>query len=86
MTGLLPLETSFAKPQLHLGYREFRTLGGPLPEKLRGHEFHYASISREGEAERLFHATTAAGTALPAMGMRRGPVMGSFAHIIGVAP
>lgn len=86
MTGLLPLETSFAKPQLHLGYRELRTLCGPLPERLRGHEFHYASISREGEAERLFDATTAAGMALPAMGLRRGPVMGSFAHIIGVAP
>jgi cobyrinic acid a,c-diamide synthase len=86
MAGLLPLETSFAARKLHLGYRQLISLGGPFPKHLRGHEFHYATIVREGSADRLFDAQTANGTALPAMGLRCGNVMGSFAHIISAAP
>jgi cobyrinic acid a,c-diamide synthase len=86
MGGLLPLETSFAQRKLHLGYRQLTSLEDRFPKHLRGHEFHYATISSEGQGDRLFNATTANGTALPALGLRRGNVMGSFAHIIGVAP
>jgi cobyrinic acid a,c-diamide synthase len=86
MAGLLPLDTSFAKPRLHLGYRQLTTRTGPFPKALRGHEFHYASIVSEGEGDRLFDASSANGTTLPAMGLRRGNAMGSFAHIISVAP
>jgi cobyrinic acid a,c-diamide synthase len=86
MAGLLPLQTSFATRKLHLGYRQLTSLGGPFPKHLRGHEFHYASVIHEGDADRLFEAQTANGNALPAMGLRRGNVMGSFAHIISVAP
>jgi cobyrinic acid a,c-diamide synthase len=86
MAGLLPLHTSFATRKLHLGYRQLTSLGGPFPKHLRGHEFHYATIFSEGEADRLFEAQTANGTALPAMGLRRGTVLGSFAHIISAAP
>lgn len=86
MAGLLPLETSFAARKLHLGYRQLTSLGGPFPKYLRAHEFHYATIKSEGDADRLFEAQTANGTALPAMGLRCGNVMGSFAHIISVAP
>ncbi len=86
MAGLLPLETSFATRKLHLGYRQLTSLGGPFPKHLRGHEFHYASIVSEGTADRLFDAQAANGTTLPAMGLRRGNIMGSFAHIISAAP
>jgi cobyrinic acid a,c-diamide synthase len=86
MAGLLPLETSFATRKLHLGYRQLATLGGPFPKQLRGHEFHYASIVKEAAAPRLFEAQSANGTHLPAMGLRVGSVMGSFAHIISAAP
>ena len=86
MAGLLPLATSFASRKLHLGYRRLTSHGGPFPKQLCGHEFHYASIISEGDADRLFEATTANGTALPHMGLRRGKVIGSFAHIISVAP
>jgi cobyrinic acid a,c-diamide synthase len=86
MLGLLALETSFAKRTLHLGYRKLGSLGGPFPKALRGHEFHYATTLLEGEGEHLFAAETANGKALPPMGLRRGKVMGSFAHIISVAP
>jgi hypothetical protein len=34
----------------------------------------------------LFEASTANGTQLPAMGLKRGKIMGSFAHIISVKP
>ncbi len=86
MAGLLPLHTSFAARKLHLGYRQLTSLGGPFPKHLRGHEFHYATIVSEGDADPLFEAQTANGTALPAMGLRRGNVMGSFAHIISAVP
>jgi cobyrinic acid a,c-diamide synthase len=87
MAGLLPLTTSFATPKLHLGYRQLNSLGGaPWAKPLRGHEFHYSSIANEGEADRLFEATDASGFALPPMGLRRGRVMGSYAHVISEAP
>ncbi len=86
MAGLLPLETSFAARKLHLGYRQLTSLTKHFPTNLRGHEFHYATIINEGEGDRLFAATSANGTLLPSMGLKRGNVMGSFAHIISVAP
>ena len=86
MAGLLPLETSFATRKLHLGYRQLTSLSTHFPTNLRGHEFHYATITSEGDADRLFEAKTANGTTLPAMGLKRDNVMGSFAHIISTAP
>ena len=88
MLGLLPLETSFAARRLTLGYRRLRAregLGWPAAagERLSAHEFHYASILREGDAPRVFDATDAAAAPLPAMGLRVGRVAGSFAHLIG---
>jgi cobyrinic acid a,c-diamide synthase len=83
MAGLLPLSTSFASRRLHLGYRQLKPLAGaPWTGELKGHEFHYSTLTAEGAAERLFEARDAAGNALPAMGLRRGRVMGSYAHVI----
>lgn len=83
MAGLLPVATSFAKRKLHLGYRRLTPLGGvPWPGELRGHEFHYSTISAGGGGEALFTARDAAGAELPPMGLRRGKVMGSYAHVI----
>ncbi|AXS39140.1 cobyrinate a,c-diamide synthase [Breoghania sp. L-A4] len=91
MAGLLPLETSFASRKLHLGYRRLTPLGSVAPwaHPLSAHEFHYASILREGtdgrETERLFAATDAQGQYLGTIGLRAGTVMGSFAHVIAQA-
>jgi cobyrinic acid a,c-diamide synthase len=86
MIGLLPLESSFAEPRLHLGYRQARVIaGGPLGEAgaaYRGHEFHYASIIDEGPGEPLFDCIDARGRALGASGRRRANVLGSFIHLI----
>lgn len=83
MAGLLPLVTSFANRKLHLGYRQLTPeTGAPWASPLRGHEFHYSSIVQEGAVDRLFTARDAAGRDLGPMGLRRGKVMGSYAHVI----
>ena len=86
MAGLLPLETSFENPRLHLGYRALRLLAdGPLGVaggRYRGHEFHYASMVSEPAGEALFHASNAVDEDLGAVGQRSGGVIGSFLHLI----
>ncbi len=89
MADLLPVETSFAAPQLHLGYRKLRlTETSPLGRKnlpWRGHEFHYAcEIERAGPA--LFAAEDAAGTIFGPIGCSMGNVAGSFVHLIDRHP
>ena len=86
MAGLLPLTTSFARRKLHLGYRQVRPLVGPWQLPLRGHEFHYSTVESQGGSEPLFHTRDAAGNDLGPVGQRVSNVMGSYAHIISVAP
>ncbi len=81
MLGLLPLETSFAKRKLHLGYRNLAPQGGLWKLPLNGHEFHYATTIK-ANGPPLFHATDAENTELPHIGLINGPYSGSFAHII----
>ena len=101
MAGLLPVETSFAEPALHLGYREAELLsGGPLGPagaRFRGHEFHFASLVAgagagagaaagvEGAAP-LFRCRDARGAEIGELGGRSGTVMGSFLHLVDVGP
>ncbi len=88
MMGLLPVETSFARRRLTLGYRRLIPRAGtPWAGPVAGHEFHYATLAAEaGDLPRLFDAEDADGAHLPAMGLRAGRVMGSFAHLIGPWP
>ncbi|MBX6323487.1 MAG: hypothetical protein IRY94_16815, partial [Rhodospirillaceae bacterium] len=90
MAGLLPLETSFADRRLHLGYREARLAAdgplGPAGSLFRGHEFHYATVVREGRAAPLFDVRDARGRGLGPAGLRRGSVSGSFVHLVDRAP
>jgi cobyrinic acid a,c-diamide synthase len=84
MAGLLGHSTSFARQELHLGYREVRVLGdGPLGAAgsvLRGHEFHYATLLDPGNDEPLGDLADGAGRLLGTAGGRRGRVSGSFIH------
>ncbi len=86
MAGLLGLETSYAKRKLHLGYRDAVTLApsglGPAGTRLRGHEFHYASILDLGGDPALAEATDAYGSAPALTGTRRGTVTGTFFHAL----
>jgi cobyrinic acid a,c-diamide synthase len=88
MTGLLGLETSFARRQLHLGYRRARltrdcSLGAEGTEVF-GHEYHYAStISVNGDS--LVDCRDASGTRVPEQGLRQGSTTGTFFHVIDAA-
>jgi cobyrinic acid a,c-diamide synthase len=82
MLELLPVTTSFASRKLHLGYRKLTPRGGPWLGPLRGHEFHYSTIVAEGPAEPLFEGQDAAGQPLGPMGLRKGNILGSYAHVI----
>ena len=89
MAGLLPVETSFHQPQLHLGYRRVAVQdGSPLGRvqaQFRGHEFHYGRETRNDGAP-LFAVQDARGRDLGQMGSRSGRVMGSFIHLVDRAP
>jgi cobyrinic acid a,c-diamide synthase len=88
MTGLLGLETSFAKRRMHLGYR-VADLTAPIPghpqgSRLRGHEFHYASILAQPDAP-LATVSDANGAGVAETGSYRGRVTGTFFHLIAEA-
>jgi cobyrinic acid a,c-diamide synthase len=86
MAGLLGHSTSFAKRRMNLGYRQATLLAdcalGPTGTVLRGHEFHYASVTDPGADAPLAALADANGTALPPGGGWRGRVSGSFFHVI----
>ena len=83
MLGFLSVSTSFATRKLHLGYRNLEPMTGlPWRGALKGHEFHYASVTaRKGTA--LFGVRNSMDENLPDMGNVDGRVCGSFAHVIG---
>lgn len=89
MTGLLGHATSFAKRKLHLGYRTARLLSdsvlGARGAIVRGHEFHYASLTSVGSDEPFAEVSDGEGRALGPSGGRRGNVTGSFFHAIAAA-
>ena len=89
MAGLLGHATSFAKRKLHLGYRTARLLtDGVLGMKgtiVRGHEFHYASLTSAGDDESLADMSDGEGKPLGKAGGRRGHVSGTFFHAIAAA-
>ncbi|RNJ49300.1 cobyrinate a,c-diamide synthase [Methylocystis hirsuta] len=85
MAGLLELETSFAKRKLHLGYRQARLAVdhplGAVGLRLRGHEFHYATVLREEGAPFALARDAYSEDERPA-GLARNGVSGSFFHLL----
>jgi cobyrinic acid a,c-diamide synthase len=86
MLGLLDHVTSFARRRMHLGYREAALLEscalGPAGAVVRGHEYHYASVTQPGSDAPLAAMSDAAGRSLGTAGSRRGRVSGTFFHAI----
>lgn len=90
MAGVLGLETSFEKRKFHLGYRKAQ-LKEAVPgycagARLRGHEFHYATILDEPDAP-LAHITDANDLDVAETGSARrfeggGIATGTFFHMI----
>jgi cobyrinic acid a,c-diamide synthase len=85
MTGLLGLETSFATRRMHLGYRLARLTadmpGHEAGARLRGHEFHYATILSQPDAP-LAAVQDANGVDVAEAGSHRGRVTGTFFHLV----
>ncbi|XDZ65135.1 cobyrinate a,c-diamide synthase [Alphaproteobacteria bacterium LSUCC0684] len=82
MAGLLDCETSFARRRLSLGYRRLERLGGiPLPSHATAHEFHYTTAISEKGAP-AFAARDRDNNDLGTMGLQKGSVFGSYAHLI----
>ncbi len=90
MAGLLSVRTSFAKRKMTLGYRDAvlaeNCALGRKGARLRGHEFHYATIVAPGADAPFAFAADAYGAAPAPTGSRRGRVTGSFFHCIAEAP
>lgn len=93
MTGLLGLETSFATRKMHLGYRKadlhLGIPGLPVSARLRGHEFHYATILSEPDAP-LAKITDSNDDVVPETGSVNrydggGVATGTFFHMIAEA-
>jgi cobyrinic acid a,c-diamide synthase len=89
MTGLLGHATSFARRKLHLGYRTARLLAdgvlGRSGTIVRGHEFHYASLTSTGRDEPFAELADSEGRGAVRAGGRRGRVTGTFFHAIAAA-
>ena len=88
MLGLLDLVTSFAAPKRVLGYRKLCQRNHALPfwpEALYGHEFHFTQATH-AEGEALFDAEDKSGQAIGSMGLVKGKITGSYAHIIAGKP
>ena len=86
MLGLLPLVTSFEKRKMVLGYRRVKFCDNlRFRGRFAGHEFHYASIVEQGDAQAMFDVEDTMGDSLGQHGMVSGHVMGSFIHLIDVA-
>ena len=88
MLGLLGHATSFARRKLNLGYRRAATLAaspiGPAGTQLRGHEFHYASVTQQGDDAPLVELSDGQGKGIGPAGSRRERVSGTFFHVIAV--
>ena len=81
MLGLLDLETSFAQPKLHLGYKTLTRAQNSLSGAFKAHEFHYATTLHAKGAP-LFDVLESDGQTRGKIGLVSGTVSGSFAHII----
>ena len=86
MAGLMGHRTSFRDRRLHLGYRRAVArrdcVFGGTGMAVRGHEFHYATISDETGDDAFLTLFDGEGRALGSGGGRRGRVTGTFFHAI----
>jgi cobyrinic acid a,c-diamide synthase len=86
MLGFLPLETSFANRERHLGYRRLKgAAGSAFPGRYTAHEFHYSTIVRQGAGRPMFAAEDALGNDLGPAGLTDRNVCGSYMHLIDLA-
>jgi cobyrinic acid a,c-diamide synthase len=86
MLGFLPLKTSFAQRERHLGYRRLKgAAGSAFAGRYTAHEFHYSTVLHQGAGQALFAAEDALGNDLGPAGLTERNVCGSYMHLIDLA-
>jgi cobyrinic acid a,c-diamide synthase len=86
MTGCLPFATRMLGRLKALGYREITqsmaTLLGPAGQVMRGHEFHYSTLTGEAVGmPGVYRMTDRAGLDKTAGGFVVGQTLGSYVHL-----
>jgi cobyrinic acid a,c-diamide synthase len=88
MLALLKHCTSFARRKLNLGYRRASLLEasslGPAGARLRGHEFHYATVTERGDDPPLVALADGQDKEMGPAGSRNGHISGAFFHVIAM--
>lgn len=80
MCGVLDLDTTMQGARLTLGYRKVR-LEGLYPDELRGHEFHYSRIGRQGELRNIASVSDARDERCSTGIFRAGNTVASYIHL-----
>ena len=79
MSGALDLETTMQEPRLNLGYRKVLVEG--FARELRGHEFHYSRISRQGALQNIATVTNARNETVATPLFRKNNTIASYIHL-----
>jgi cobyrinic acid a,c-diamide synthase len=80
MCSALDLDTTMQEARLTLGYRKVYPTGADGVE-LRGHEFHYSRISRQGEINTIAEIRNARDETVPTSLFRAGNTIASYLHL-----
>ncbi|ACF11597.1 cobyrinic acid a,c-diamide synthase [Chlorobaculum parvum NCIB 8327] len=80
MCGVLDLDTTMQEARLTLGYRKVYPADANGVE-LRGHEFHYSRISRQGEIDTIAEIRNARDQEVPTSLFRVGNTIASYLHL-----
>lgn len=80
MCGVLDLDTTMQNARLSLGYRKVR-FGKGYPGELRGHEFHYSRIEREGATGSVAAVTNARNEPVATAVFRTMNTIASYVHL-----
>ena len=79
MCGALDLDTTMQESKLTLGYRKVLLDG--FAKELRGHEFHYSRISRQGELQNIAEVLNARGEHVPTPIFKQNNTIASYLHL-----
>jgi cobyrinic acid a,c-diamide synthase len=86
MAGCFDLDVAMSTRLRSLGYREVTltrdTVIGGKGDRIRGHEFHYSSVTTDNEScDHVFEVTTRAGQDVQVTGYWKYQTLGSYLHV-----
>jgi cobyrinic acid a,c-diamide synthase len=86
MAGCFDIDVAMSTRLRSLGYREVTltrdTVIGGKGDRIRGHEFHYSSVTTDNEScDHVFEVTTRAGQDVQVTGYWKYQTLGSYMHV-----